>query len=141
MRRRRATSGLCCATVVILSLSGCGWVGDMHTGDSFDDRVEALDAVYEQGKSARKSMEKRGLIVDETSCGSSWVTTGAQDAENDMARGGSAGKPDVAFQELRRLSFINGCMDRPNNLPAINAPTLPDSTPATTSPAPSVTPS
>jgi hypothetical protein len=102
----------------------------MGTSDSFEDRQEALDAVYEQGRSARRSMEKLGVIVDETSCGSSWVTSGAKAAENDLARGGSRGKPDVAFQDLRRLSFINGCMNRPNDLPATNAPTLPATTPS-----------
>ncbi|MGX7675621.1 hypothetical protein [Plantactinospora sp. DSM 117369] len=63
------------------------------------------------------------------------VTSGAKDAENDMHR-----DENEAFQNLRRFSFINGCMNRPNDLPATNAPTLPDSSP-TTSPTPMTSPS
>lgn len=111
-----------------LALSGCGYIGDVvDNGDSFEDRAEALSAVYDQGKQARKSMTKVGVVVDETSCGSAWVTSGAKDAENDMSDNYSSGNnraADVNFQELRRLSFINGCMDRPNQLPAVTAPAL-----------------
>ena len=122
------------AAVVVtawLALTGCGIpgkVGDVvDNGDSVEDRAEALDSVYVQGKDARKSMEKLGVIVDETSCTSSFVTSGAKDAENNMTDSnhrGNARSKDVNFQELRKLSFVNGCMDRPNALPAVTAPSL-----------------
>ncbi|NES29287.1 hypothetical protein GCE86_17920 [Micromonospora terminaliae] len=106
-------------------LGGCSTIGDIvDNGDSFEDRAEAIDAVYEQGKTSRKSMEKTGIVVDEASCGSSWLTSGAKDAENDMNNPNNNRANDVDFQERRRLSFINGCMDRPNSLPPINAPSL-----------------
>ncbi|GIF17187.1 hypothetical protein [Actinoplanes teichomyceticus] len=113
------------AAVTAICLTGCSMIADVtDSGDSFEDRAEALDAVYEQGKQSRKKMEKLGVIVDETSCGSSWVTSGAKDAENDMDTTRNNRANDVNFQELRRLSFINGCMDRPNSLPAVVAPSL-----------------
>ena len=130
MKKLRATGT---ALLLLVALSGCGASADILNGsDSFDDRLEALDAVYKQGQTARNSMTKLGLVVDETSCDSSWVTSGAKDAEDDMGR-----REDKPFQELRHLSFINGCMDRPNKLPATNAPLLPgqSATPTVTSPA------
>ena len=113
------------ATTVLFAMTGCGKIADWgDNGDSFEDRTEALGSVYEQGKEARKSMEKLGVIVDEVSCSSSFITSGAKDAENDMDTPHNDRANDVNFQELRRLSFINGCMDRPNSLPAVVAPSL-----------------
>lgn len=104
-----------------LAIGGCGRVGDIFDGtDSFDDRLEAIESVYEQGKDSRRLMDKTGIVVDEGSCASAWVTSGAKDAEDDMGSRYS----DVDFQERRKLSFINGCMDRPNKLPPVNAPSL-----------------
>jgi hypothetical protein len=127
--RKHGVRAAAVAAAACLSLTGCGIpskIGDVvDNGDSVEDRAEALDSVYAQGKEARKSMGKLGLIVDETSCTSAFVTSGAKDAENDMnGSNGNYRATDVNFQELRKLSFVNGCMDRPNTLPAVTAPSL-----------------
>lgn len=120
MWRRVGTGAALVVAVVVLS--GCETLADwMDNGDSFEDRTEAISAVYRQGKESRQLMEKTGVVVDENSCGSAWVTSGAKDAENDMSYKRDNNED---FQELRRLSFINGCMDRPNKLPPVNAPSL-----------------
>lgn len=123
------------AVAVMAALASCSTIGDIvDNGDSFEDRAEAIDAVYEQGKSSRKLMEKTGIVVDEASCDSSWVTSGAKDAENDMNKPSNNRANDADFQERRRLSFINGCMDRPNSLPPVNAPSLQPTTSGSASP-------
>lgn len=106
--------------------SGCGTVSDWGDhGNTFEDRQQALDSVYAQGKSARKEMTKLGIVVNEKSCENSWVTSGARDAEkNSMIAGVQDRAEDNDFQNLRRLSFINGCRDRPNRISPTTAPSL-----------------
>lgn len=89
--------------------------------DDFQGRLRALDGAYSRGKEARAKYDKVGInIGTETACDDAWVSTGTRDEEpypryiTDPKTGKQA--VDSAFQELRRESFINGCMGRANNL-------------------------
>ena len=100
--------------------------------DSFEGRLQALDGAYTRGQQARESISKLGIQIDtETACNDAWVKTGVRDEETDTRyTENEDGKrvEDKAFQEMRRLSFINGCMNRPNNLSSTQ-PSAPASAP------------
>lgn len=137
----RTHKAVAVAFLAAVSLTGCGSISDaLDHGDTFEDRQEALNSVYKQGKSARAEMAKLGIVVNQKSCDSSWVTSGARDAEkNSMIAGVQDRALDKNFQNLRRLSFTNGCLDRPNRISPTSAPSLePEpSTSPTHSPEPS----
>lgn len=123
MRTHKAVVVAFLATV---SLAGCSSISDaLDHGDTFEDRQQALNSVYEQGKSARTEMVKLGIVVNQKSCDNSWVTSGARDAEkNSMIAGVQDRASNKNFQNLRHLSFINGCLDRPNRISPTSAPSL-----------------
>lgn len=134
MKTRIALVGI--LLVTLSSLSGCGGLSDTFgdNGDTFEDRQEALNSVYQQGKSARSEMIKLGIVVSQQSCDNSWVTSGARDAEkNSSVTGVRTRSSDKNFQNLRHLSFINGCLDRPNRISPTSAPSLEPTPSASTS--------
>ncbi len=111
-------------TAVVVLISGC------ETND-FEGRLRALDGAYERGKQARARYDKVGIAVGtEAACNDAWVSTGTRDEEQEPRniKDPNTGKShaDTNFQELRRQSFINGCMLRPNTL------TSPGASPAAT---------
>ncbi|MFG1918093.1 hypothetical protein [Micromonospora sp. NPDC048898] len=118
--------GIGTAAVVVLlavALVGSGKLGDIFDEDQFQDRVDAINAVYRQGEHARESLNKSGTaLTSEAICEDAFHRVGADDER--VNRLTQDQKPDTAFAELRRLSFINGCLGRPNQLPATPLPTL-----------------
>jgi hypothetical protein len=117
---RPATGPLLAA---LLALGGCGdWAGT----DQFQDRLEAIDAVYKQGQDARKLFTDRGIEISEKHCADAFVSTGASEENPRTGR-----KDDKAFQALRAQAFTNGCMDRPNDVTGVISGTpLPSSSAA-----------
>ncbi|MEU1762844.1 hypothetical protein [Micromonospora sp. NPDC005652] len=116
--------GLGVAALVALlavSLIGSGALGDIFDEDQFQDRIDAINAVYRQGERARAELSKSGTtLTSETMCEDAFHRVGAD--EERVKRWTKDQKPDTAFAELRKLSFINGCLGRPNQLPATPLP-------------------
>ncbi|MEV4819964.1 hypothetical protein [Micromonospora tulbaghiae] len=103
---------------------GSGKLGDLSDQDQFQDRVDAINAVYRQGERAREALAKSGTaLTSEAMCEDAFHRVGADDDAFESNRRTADGKPDTAFGELRKLSFINGCLGRPNQLPATPLPT------------------
>lgn len=109
-----------------LALAGCSGLEE----NDFDGRLRALDGAYQRGKQAHDQYVKLGIKVDdETACNDAWSSSGAKDEES-ITRYTQDEKgervEDKGFQELRRLSFINGCLNRPNDLttPSASAPAV-----------------
>lgn len=116
--------GLGIAALVALwvaSLVVTGRLGDMADEDQFQDRVDAINAVYRQGEHAREALNKSGTsLTNEAMCEDAFHRVGAD--EERVSRFTKDDKPDTAFAELRKLTFINGCLGRPNQLPATPLP-------------------
>src|SRR5690349_24722946 len=112
---RAAVAALAAAIILpLVTASGCTESND------FEGRLKALDGAYTRGQQARERLTKVGLPIDtETACNDAWTSTGTRD-EEELTRRTTDGKgkqvKDEAFQELRRPSFVNGCMGRPNQL-------------------------
>ncbi|MBQ1019859.1 hypothetical protein KBX71_18600 [Micromonospora sp. D93] len=98
MKRLTAVAALVC---VGLAMTGC------DKKSTADVRIEALDKVYKQGKEARASMERRGVEVTDASCAEMFVST------NTDAEGTYDEQRDKQFQAARKVSYVNGCMNRP----------------------------
>ncbi|WP_428966317.1 hypothetical protein [Micromonospora fluostatini] len=118
--------------VTFVTTGGPTKINDVLDQDQYQDRLDAIGAVYRQGVKAREGMKASGIALpDEATCRDALQRTGA-DRERSMvesARQTADGKPDVAFKELRALSFVNGCLGRPNALPASPLPPAPSPTP------------
>ncbi len=120
--------GAASVLVLIIGLVASGALGDIFDQDQFGDRIDAINAVYHQGVKARQELNRSGTtLTNEAMCDDAYHRTGADHERGDVAESRKTvdGKPDLAFAELRRLSFINGCLGRPNNLPATPLPTPP----------------
>lgn len=130
--RRNPTAIIALTATALLLTTGCG---DIRDQDEYQDRLDAIDAVYQQGVETRQRLNKSGTTLpDEATCSDAFHRIGA-DTERDgvrVARKNADGKPDLAFGELRRLSFINGCLGRPNDLPATPLPPAGSPQPSTT---------
>lgn len=137
------TLGACTAIALVLLVGfafATGAVHDVLDQNQYQDRLDAIDAVYRQGVEARETLARNGLsVTTEAACETAMRQVGAHKERDDVAGAREIGeypnrRPDTEFANLRRLSFINGCMGRPNILPPIP---LPDSTPASAIPSPS----
>ncbi|GAA3750436.1 hypothetical protein [Micromonospora maritima] len=117
--------GLGMAAVVVLvavAVISSGKLGDIFDEDQFHDRVDSINAVYRQGERVRAELSRSGTaLTNETMCEDAFHRVGADDER--VNRWTKDQKPDTAFAELRKLSFINGCLGRPNQLPATPLPT------------------
>ncbi|MBM0201894.1 hypothetical protein JNW90_01325 [Micromonospora sp. STR1s_5] len=101
MKKLIVVTALVCAG---LAIPGCS-----ATKSTTDQRIEALDKVYKQGKEARASMERRGVEPSDASCADMFGST-------DTDRAGSYDEQkDKQYQAARKLSYVNGCMNRPAN--------------------------
>lgn len=119
-----AAFGITAAALValfVVSLVVTGKIGDVVDEDQFQDRVDAINAVYRQGERAREALSKSGTsLTNEAMCADAFHRVGAD--EERLTRFTKDEQPDTAFAELRKLSFINGCLGRPNSLPATPLP-------------------
>ena len=112
------------AVLLVVSAVGSGKLSDFSDQDQFQDRVDAINAVYRQGERARTELGKSGTaLTSEAMCEDAFHRVGADRETFESDRRTADGKPDTAFAELRKLSFINGCLGRPNQLPATPLPT------------------
>lgn len=117
MKRLIAVTVLVCAG---LALVAC------DSKSPSEERIAALDKVYKQGKDARSSMERRGVEVTDASCAEMFVSTDT-DAEGTYAE-----LDDKQFQAARKVSYVNGCMNRPANAPPAPSGSAPWPTAAVT---------
>ena len=130
------------ALAALLTLTGCE-EPDFVDDDQPADRVEALEKAHRQGKESQKDVNKVGVLLeDEAQCSDAYYRLGYDTDDVTRYKSGTdlPRKPDTDFAELRRLSFINGCLGRPNDLPAINLPS-PGTTPSPGAPSPATSPS
>lgn len=135
MNVRRVLPAL--ALAALLTVTGCD-EPDFADFDQPADRVEALEKAYKQGVESRKDVNKVGVLLeDEAQCSDAYYRLGYDTDDVTRYKSGTElpRKPDTDFAELRRLSFINGCLGRPNDLPAINLPS-PGATPSPGAPSP-----
>lgn len=130
-----AAFGIGCALAVALMLAAAvvsnGGLSDIFDQDQYQDRLDAIGAVYRQGERARAAMERTGTTLPtEATCEDAYHRTGADQERStvESSRRTSDNKPDLGFAELRKLSFINGCLGRPNDLPATPLPPTPSPT-------------
>lgn len=128
-------------TIALLAPSACAG-GEWFNvdDDSFEDRLTALNGAYKRGQKARQEIARVGIVLDnEVTCAEAWVTTGTRDEESRTRYTKDENGRQVVdkqFQELRRVSFINGCMNRPNDLTSVSPSTPAASSPASPAPSP-----
>lgn len=121
-----SAAALALAIAIIGGLAS-GGLNDVLDQNQYQDRLDAIDAVYRQGVKARQTLARNGLTAaTEAACKTAMRQVGAHKERSlvqDSREIGDERRPDVEFARLRELSFINGCMGRPNDLPAIPLPT------------------
>ncbi|MCX5070803.1 hypothetical protein OOJ91_33705 [Micromonospora lupini] len=115
--------------VVALVCAGLTMAGCSEKKSTSEQRLEALDKVYKQGKEARSSMERRGVEATDASCADMYVST-------DTDREGTYEElQDKQYQATRKQSYVNGCMNRPANATPSPTPSASSSASVAVSPA------
>ena len=120
-------------TVVVAAVAfvASGAATDIFNTDQYQDRIDAINAVYRQGAKTRAELNRSGTtLANEAMCADAYQRTGAYKEAWYVDREHSGSGNDQAFAELRRLSFINGCLGRPNELPATPLPPTPTPSPS-----------
>lgn len=113
-------------TVALLVVTGIstGWFNDILDQDQYADRIDAVNAVYRQGAKARAEFARTGTTLPtEAECLDAYRITGASEERSSVALDRKRSGTGDEFARVRELSFINGCLGRPNELPPIPLPT------------------
>ncbi|MET8354303.1 MULTISPECIES: hypothetical protein [unclassified Micromonospora] len=123
---RRHAAAVCLVLLLGGAVLSSGGLDDILDQDQNQDRLDAIGAVYRQGEKARQALEDSGITLPtEPTCEDAFHRTGADTERSSVTRRTGDNKEDTAFAELRKLSFINGILGRPNNLPATPLPSTP----------------
>jgi hypothetical protein len=88
-----------------LALSGC-------SAAKPSENLRDFDHAYRQGQQGRTSMLHRGVGVTDKSCGQLYDDSQVQDGYGQW----SDHSGDQGYWDDLRISYVNGCMNRPNNL-------------------------